>query len=231
MYGPSPLPQCVEEMNNTELDGKVIYVGRAQKKAERELELRQKFEALKQEQLMKYQGVNLYIKNLDDDIDDDKLRSIFDPFGTITSCKIMHDSKGNSKGFGFVCYMSPDEATKACTEMNGKIIGSKPLYVALAQRKEFRKAQLEVQFAARTKLIPPGGRFKHVTYINHLIQLVAWDMLHRARMLQRYSIPNQEWQLNLGCFMVKWLEHLEEDDLHLHSKYLAVTMSCSEEVK
>jgi len=132
------------------------------KKAERELELRQKFEALKQEQLMKYQGVNLYIKNLDDDIEDDKLRTIFDPFGTISSCKIMRDSKGNSKGFGFVCYNSQDEATKACTEMNGKIIGSKPLYVALAQRKEFRRAQLENQFNSRTKLIPPGvGRMPY----------------------------------------------------------------------
>jgi len=155
--------QCVEEMNNTDVDGKTIFIGRAQKKAERELELRQKFETLKQEQLMKYQGVNLYIKNLDDDIEDDKLRTIFDPFGSISSCKIMRDSKGNSKGFGFVCYSSQDEATKACTEMNGKIIGSKPLYVALAQRKDFRRAQLEVQFNARTKLIPPGvGRMGYV---------------------------------------------------------------------
>jgi len=148
--------QCVEEMNNKEMDGKVIFVGRAQKKAERELELKQKFEQIKQEQLMKYQGVNLYIKNLDDEVDDDKLRAIFDPFGSISSCKVMRDGKTNSKGFGFVCYSSPDEATKACTEMNGKIIGSKPLYVALAQRKELRRAQLEAQFNARTKLIPPG---------------------------------------------------------------------------
>merc|ERR1711941_139908 len=124
------------------------YCGRAQKKAERQAELKKKFDALKQERMQRYQGVNLYVKNLDDTVDDDRLRKEFAPFGTITSAKVMNED-GRSKGFGFVCFSSPEEATKAVTEMNGRIIVAKPLYVALAQRKEDRKAQLTAQYMQR----------------------------------------------------------------------------------
>lgn len=141
--------KAVEELNEKEInDGKPLYVGRAQKKAERQHELRRKFEQLKIERLNRYQGVNLYVKNLDDSIDDERLRKEFQPFGAITSAKVMLE-EGRSKGFGFVCFSSPEEATKAVTEMNGRIVGIKPLYVALAQRKEDRKAHLTSQHMQR----------------------------------------------------------------------------------
>ena len=48
-----------------------------------------------------------------------------------------------------MCFSTPEEATKAVTEMNGRIIVTKPLYVALAQRKEDRKAHLASQYIQR----------------------------------------------------------------------------------
>ncbi|XP_066530392.1 polyadenylate-binding protein 1b [Hoplias malabaricus] len=140
--------KAVDEMNGKELNGKPIYVGRAQKKVERQTELKRKFEQMKQDRMTRYQGVNLYVKNLDDGIDDERLRKEFSPFGTITSAKVMMDG-GRSKGFGFVCFSSPEEATKAVTEMNGRIVATKPLYVALAQRKEERQAHLTNQYMQR----------------------------------------------------------------------------------
>jgi len=150
---PLSAKKAVEEKNGFEFNGKNIFVGRAQKRHEREAELRHKFEALKIEQMSKYQGVNLYVKNLDDEFDDTKLRGVFDQFGTITSARVMNDGKGHSRGFGFVCFTTPEEATKAVTEMNGKMVGSKPLYVGLAQRKDQRKQALDQHFAARKQLL------------------------------------------------------------------------------
>lgn len=198
--------QAVEELNDKDFHGKNLYVGRAQKKHEREEELRKQYEAARMEKASKYQGVNLYVKNLTDDVDDDKLRDLFSGYGTITSAKVMRDlaersdsppnekdkennkdetekpaeepkeeseekdeSKddssdakketkpgqklfGKSKGFGFVCFSNPDEASKAVSEMNQKMVGGKPLYVALAQRKDVRKSQLEASIQARNTL-------------------------------------------------------------------------------
>ncbi|KAF9958969.1 Protein phosphatase PP2A regulatory subunit B, partial [Mortierella alpina] len=154
--------RAVNELHDSDYHGKKLFVTRAQKKSEREEELRRQYEHQKMEKLNKYQGVNLYVKNLDDDIDDDRLRQKFSVYGIITSAKVMReertdgegeeDSRGVSKGFGFVCFSSPDEATKAVTEMNGRMLGSKPIYVALAQRKEVRQSQLEAQMAQRNQL-------------------------------------------------------------------------------
>ncbi|KAI9226061.1 MAG: hypothetical protein DHS80DRAFT_19341 [Piptocephalis tieghemiana] len=146
--------KAVDALNDIEFHGKKLYAGRAQKKEEREDELRRQYEAAKAEKLSKYQGVNLYVKNLDESVDDDRLREEFSIFGTITSAKVMREDAPaiKSKGFGFVCFSAPEEATKAVTEMNGRLIAGKPIYVALAQRKEVRRSQLEAQLLHRTQL-------------------------------------------------------------------------------
>ncbi|KAH6647426.1 hypothetical protein BKA67DRAFT_504186, partial [Truncatella angustata] len=187
--------KAVDDLNGKDFQGQDLYVGRAQKKHEREEELRKSYEAARQEKASKYQGVNLYIKNLNDDVDDEKLRAMFSEFGPITSAKVMRDSLsesgdeaepkegqenkeneeeipeepkeedddkkekksgdrklGKSKGFGFVCFSNPEDATKAVTEMNQRMFDGKPLYVALAQRKDVRKSQLEASIQARNQL-------------------------------------------------------------------------------
>ncbi|XP_051150811.1 polyadenylate-binding protein 2-like [Andrographis paniculata] len=161
--------KAVEALNGKKFDDKEWYVGKAQKKSEREQELRARFEQASKETIDKFQGLNLYVKNLDDSIDDEKLKELFSDFGTITSCKVMRDPSGISKGSGFVAFSTSDQATRALSEMNGKMVISKPLYVAPAQRKEERRAKLQAQFsqirpvampptmAPRLPVYPPGA--------------------------------------------------------------------------
>lgn len=143
--------KAVEAMNNKELNGKVLTACRAQLKSEREEELKRAHEAARQERLAKYQGVNLYVKNLDASIDEERLKKEFSTYGEIASCKIMIDEKNVSRGFGFVCFVNTDDSNKAVQEMNGKMLDGKPVYVALAQRKEERRSMLEAQYAQRSQ--------------------------------------------------------------------------------
>ena len=164
-----PSNQAVEGLEGSTIDGfpdNDLFAGPAEKREQRQQALRDKFEALKTERQQKYMGVNLFVKNLDDSIDDEKLRTEFSQFGSIASAKVMTEDKDGairSKGFGFVCFETPEEATKAITDMNGRMINSKPIFVALAQRKEDRRVQLEAQMvqrqqqAMRMQQLPPGA--------------------------------------------------------------------------
>jgi polyadenylate-binding protein len=155
-----------------ELNGKVydeeppfeLYVSRAQKKTERLRELKSKMDAAKVDQLNKFQGLNLYVKNIDDAITDEQFRDLFAPFGTITSARIMReDGSGSGKGFAFVCYSNPEEASRALEQMNGAMIHGKPLFVALHQRKDVRRAQLAAAHAGRGMPRYPVGQ-GHMQY-------------------------------------------------------------------
>lgn len=123
-----------------------LYVDRAQDKAERGTQLKQRFDNRQMQYRQKFEGVNLYIKNLSEKVNDAGLRQMFEKFGTITSAKVMRDEEGHSKGFGFVCFTSTEEATKAISEMHLKVCDQKPLYVGLAEQKDRRHARLQHHF-------------------------------------------------------------------------------------
>ena len=126
---------------------KMLYVARAQRKGERQEQLKRQFEELRQKRVNRYKGINAYDRNLDESIDDKRLQREFSAFDKISSAKVMCDNlAGRSRGFGFVCFSTPEEAQKANNEMNNRIVDTKPLYVALAQTKEERKAYLNTQF-------------------------------------------------------------------------------------
>lgn len=149
--------QGEEPLDLDDIEGQ-MFVSRAMTKAEREAMLKAKFKTNTSAPV----GVNLYIKNLPDDCNDVELRTMFSQFGEITSARVMCDAKNRSKGFGFVCYKTPDEATKAVTEMHLKTVKGKPLYVGLAEKKEERSTRLAARYkgdkgGAKSGLVTFGG--------------------------------------------------------------------------
>lgn len=146
---------AIENLHDKDWNGTKLYVSKAQKKVDRLRELRSRFDQLRLEH--RYAGVNLYIKNLTDSMNDQRLCDEFKKFGNITSARVMYDGNNVSRQFGFVCFQNSEEATKAVTEMNGKLIDGKPIYVALAQPKEVRRAALEARFnRSKMPFIQPG---------------------------------------------------------------------------
>jgi len=132
-----------------------LYCQRAQTKAERQVSLREKYggEAASS-------GVNLFVKNLDDTTTDEQLKELFDPYGKVLSAACPKDETGKCKGFGFVSYSSPDEATKAVTEMHLKVVSGKPLYICLAEKREAREERMKNRFGKGGKGGKGGGKGK-----------------------------------------------------------------------
>ena len=118
-----------EHLNNTELGGKNIKINYLEKGRHHTVKRN-----------------NIYVKEIPKkNFSDNELKALFEKFGKINSALVLKDEKGESKGFGFVCFEKPEDAEKAQKEMNGKKIFDdveNKLYVSFALKKAERKEEL-----------------------------------------------------------------------------------------
>lgn len=100
---------------------KKLFVGRAQKKAERERLLRCVCENKLTLGHQKLEASRLYVGNLSVSINERNLDELFRTYGKVNSVKIIR-SNGISKGFGFVTFSSPGDAKAAMDSLNGELM-------------------------------------------------------------------------------------------------------------
>lgn len=96
----------------------------------------------------------------------------------------MRDDEGRSKGFGFVSYTEADAADKVILGLRGQHVHGKPLYVAVAERKEERRAKMASQYMQR------------LAEMRMNVSLGLLDTFHRRRL--QSGVPGQMYAPTVG---------------------------------
>jgi RNA recognition motif-containing protein len=83
--------------------------------------------------------MNMYVSNLSFNTQDDDLRKLFEPFGEVSSAKVITDREsGRSRGFGFVEMKTDTEAKEAIKSLHNKEIDGRSMSVTVAREKSSR---------------------------------------------------------------------------------------------
>lgn len=154
---------AVEALNGKECsiakENMLLDVGRFRSREERARE-RERLQRERAAQNCKYP--NLYVKGFDDTVTSERLKALFERYGEIVSARVMTDSTGVSRCFGFVSMKEQGAAARAVHELNGsQDLSPRPLFVTYAVRKDARRQNLEErnrqQARARQPPMNPGG--------------------------------------------------------------------------
>lgn len=80
--------------------------------------------------------MNIYVGNLNYEVSEDELKTLFMEYGEVASAKIIIDKySGKSKGFGFVEMPNDEEGQKAIEELSGSEYKGRNMKVNMAQEK------------------------------------------------------------------------------------------------
>ncbi|RCN24035.1 hypothetical protein ANCCAN_30276, partial [Ancylostoma caninum] len=105
-------------------------------------------------------GANIFVGNLDPEVDEKLLYDTFSAFGVILQVpKIMRDPEtGNSKGFAFINFASFEASDMAMEAMNGQFLCNRAISVSYAFKKDAKGERhgtaAERMLAAQNPLFP-----------------------------------------------------------------------------
>ena len=151
-----------DNKNNTQEHNFTWYVTPHMSKIHRKKVLREQY----LQQVEEWKKRNLYIRNLDKSIDEEKLADICREFGPIKSLKICkmenikYDSDGNcskesiSKEIAYVHFETEQSANVALSELGRKLIQGKKLYVAKWKPRDALRKQINSSKAQKSMKFP-----------------------------------------------------------------------------
>merc|ERR1712136_33773 len=105
-------------------------------------------------------GANLFIGNLEPEVDEKMLYDTFSSFGVLLFAKVMRDpDNGQSRGFGFISYDSFEASDASLVAMNGQFVCNRPISVSYAYKKDTKgerhgSAAERLIAASRPKEVP-----------------------------------------------------------------------------
>ncbi|KAJ3479012.1 hypothetical protein NLI96_g9364 [Meripilus lineatus] len=111
-------------------------------------------------------GANLFIGNLDENVDERLLYDTFSAFGVMaTTAKIARDpGTGLSKGYGFVSYTDFESSDAAIESMNGQFLMNKAITVQYAFKKDGKGRTMLCLF------LPVRRQHPSPSVLDHLFQ-------------------------------------------------------------
>jgi RNA recognition motif-containing protein len=78
------------------------------------------------------EGREVFVKNLDNNVDEEEIKQLFSQFGKVVSMNLLKRANGVRLGNGFVVFSSNDEATKAVEQGNNMPFHSRILNVSFS---------------------------------------------------------------------------------------------------
>ncbi|CAF0719445.1 unnamed protein product [Adineta steineri] len=128
-YQADDAAKAIDTLNQLKMEHKTIKVSYARPKCE------------------ETRGTNLYIRNLPEKCDENKLIELFSPFGEIIQARVIRDQSTESpRGIAFVIMGTRSQAQRAVEYLNGKIIDhQRPLLVKFADDDK-RRRQLMARY-------------------------------------------------------------------------------------
>jgi len=119
-YSVQDAERALETLNYMSIKGKTCRVMWSQKDPERR----------------RNNANNIFVKGLDETIDNKALHDTFSIFGNILSCKVATSNDGKSRGYGFVHYEAEEAAQQAIARVNGMRIGNSTVFVGPFLKRE-----------------------------------------------------------------------------------------------